>query len=376
VERRSTVVDEIVAKQKRAMAEEGLHALIAASPDNVTYTAGFEVPSQYALIRERPVFCLITHDGNDVMIVPDMEENFAVSESRLRDVRAYNEFTEDPADLLADAVDECGLSRGRIGIEMDFVPIKYFARLKERLPDVRFVDDQPLYARLREIKTVHEIDLLRRAGKIAERAHHDAAVKASEGMTEMELAQLITASLYAQGLESVRKVIVGSGERSEYANPGPTQRQLRRGDLIRVDIFGKIAGYTCDVARTYVVGKSTSEQKSTWQKLHETRNLVLGMIRPGVRTGKIYDAFAKRFEELGLTPINFVGHGLGISVHEMPYIGRYGDATLEQGMVLCVEPYYTPQGQGYQVEDELVVTADGYELITDYRSTESLIEIA
>jgi Xaa-Pro aminopeptidase len=333
------------------------------SPENATYTAGFAVPSQ-ALIRSRLVMCVVYADGDSLQIVADMEESFARASSRLREVRAYNEFTDNPADVLADALLERGLKEGVIGLEMDFVPVFFYERLRERLPQARFVDAGPVYGELRAIKTPQEIEYLTRLGQIAERAHHEAAAKVKPGMTEMDLALAIYESLLRQGADGVARLVVGSGERSTHANPGPTDRRLVLGDVVRVDIFATLRGYMSDVARTYVVGKPTPEQVALWQKLLDARQFTLDMVRPGASTAQIYRAFSQRFLDLGLKPIQFVGHGLGLTLHEEPYVGKYGDTVLQEGMVLCIEPYVTFPDFGFQVEDELVVTSSGYQLIT------------
>jgi len=147
--------------------------------------------------------------------------------------------------------------------------------------------------------------------------------------------------------------------------------------MIRVDIFGTMSGYLSDVARTAVVGNPTAFQRQTWSKLMESRAITLKMIKPGAHTRDIYLAFSKKFKELGLKPIDFVGHGMGLTLHEEPYINKFADTALEEGMVLCVEPYYMlPEKQmGFQIEDEVIVTSQGYELITNYRDSSELIEI-
>jgi Xaa-Pro aminopeptidase len=92
---------------------------------------------------------------------------------------------------------------------------------------------------------------------------------------------------------------------------------------------------------------------------------------------EVYRIFSKKFKDLGLEPINFVSHGLGLTLHEDPCINRFSDTILEPGMVLCVEPYYmmVEQNMGFQIEDEIIVTEKGYELITDYRDSSELIQV-
>jgi Xaa-Pro aminopeptidase len=323
------------------------------------------------------VICLIPESGVPKMIVADMEESFARVNAQIKDIRAYNEFTQNPMEFLADAIKELGLERGRIGIEIDYLPALDFMKLKELLPGTAFEDAHSFFAKLRMIKTDQEINKLRLVGLAAEKVHHESFDKLHAGKTELDLAALIVNGLYAEGVDYVLKLVIGAGERCSHANPGPTKNVIKQGDMIRVDIFGSLSGYLSDVARTAVVGNPTAFQKETWKKLIEARALVLDNIRPGIHSQEIYQKFSKKFKEMGLEPINFVGHGLGLTLHEYPYINKFSDMVLEPGMVLCVEPYYmmVEENMGFQIEDEIIVSEKGYELITNYKDSSELIQV-
>ena len=129
------------------------------------------------------------------------------------------------------------------------------------------------------------------------------------------------------------------------------------------------------MCRTYVVGKASNQQNEMWYKFRDTQCAVLEKVRPGVRTSELYNIYREKFEKYGLPLANFVGHGLGVLLHEEPLLGGMTDYVLEEGMVICVEPFLFGDNEGYQLEDEIVVTADGYKLITDVTPIEELIEI-
>jgi Xaa-Pro aminopeptidase len=194
-------------------------------------------------------------------------------------------------------------------------------------------------------------------------------------MTEREVGAFIAERLFTSGAEGI-KVIIASGERSSLPNVPPSDRALEMGDIMRIDILGTLDSYWCDCARTYVVGEPDDEQRDTWQRMVESQAVVLEKIKPGVHTADLYQAFLDKWESYGYNPISFVGHGLGLQTHEGPYIGKRFAGVLEEGMVLCVEPYLTePGGMGFQLEDEIIVTSDGYELITDQTDASQLLEI-
>ena len=232
---------EIIEKQGKAMQLAGLDALIALSPENVTYTAGLVVPSQ-SLMRWRHAGCIVTAGGQLSMIVIDMEETTVKKLAAIEKVRVYREFVDDPMDTLADLLTELKLDRARIGIEMDFIPARDFQTLARRLPQARFTAAQNLFHRLREIKTAAEIELLRKLSKLTDNAIGNTLKQARAGMTEMDLAGVLTSGIFAGGAENFKLMIVASGERSQYPNVGPTRRALKEGDLIRMEIFGILTG--------------------------------------------------------------------------------------------------------------------------------------
>lgn len=366
---------EIIEKERRALAAAGLDALVALSPENVTYTSGIVVPSQ-SLMRWRHAACVVTADGAVAMVVVDMEETTVRAHGAIAELRVYREFADDPMESLAALLFDRGLGKARIGIETDFIPARDFAALKRRLPEAELVAAEGIFQRLRQLKTGAELERLRQLSRLTDRAIGEALSGAREGVSEMELAGRLTASLFAGGAESFKLMIVASGERSQFPNVGPSERRLGRGDLIRMEIFGVLGGYHAGVCRTAVVGEPTAEQERIWANLVACKYLVLERIRPGARAPAIYRAFLEKFSELGFAPISFVGHGIGLGLHEEPYLGRYGESTLEAGMVLAIEPLvFIPGRMGLQNKDMVAVTEEGCELLSNQTETDELIRV-
>jgi Xaa-Pro aminopeptidase len=368
---RTTVID----RQREAMVREGLDALIAISPENFAYTTGFVVPSQ-PLMRWRHNAAVVTRTATALLAV-DMEATTVRSKAPGVEVRVWGEFTDSPMAVLARLLQDLGVAGGAIGLEMDYLPAGDFARLRELLPGARFVPAEKLYDRLRQLKTPEELDILRRLSRIADESIAEAYASVQAGMTEMDLAAALTKGIYARGAEYFKLMIVASGERSEYPNVGPTHRALQRGDLCRVEIFPIIAGYHAGVCRTAVVQEASAQAERIWRVLTECKHIVFAMLRPGASSRAIYEAFLKKFGELGLPPISFVGHGIGLHLHEEPYLGKYSDARLEAGMVLGIEPlvYAAGMGFGLQNKDMVAVTPGGFELLSDRTNTDRLIVV-
>ncbi len=352
---------EIIARLKKRIGGEGLDAIIASSPENVTYVSGFVVPSQ-SLMRWRHAAVIVTADGRISMVAIDMEATTVKAHAGIDDLKIYREFTDDPMDKLAEALKDLKLDHSKVGIELEFLPAKDFQTLQKNLPDVHWMGADAIFNKARQIKTAGELALLRSLSKLTDKALGDALRSAQVGMSEMKLAGTLLTSLFGGGAESYKLMIIASGERSQFPNVGPTDRKLQRGDIIRMEIFGQKNGYLTGVCRTAVVGDATPEQYKIWSNLIECKYLVMDLIKPGASCPEVYRKFLQKFSELGFEPISFVAHGIGLHLHEEPYMGRYGNEVVETGMVGAFEPLvYIPGRFGMQNKDMFCVTDKGCE---------------
>lgn len=366
---------DVVARQVEAMAATDLDALVAISPENFAYVTGFVVPSQ-PVLRWRHAAAVTTRDGKGALLSVDMEASTVRGRAGGLDVRVWKEFEDDAMPVLAALLRDLGLAAARIGIETDYVPTRDMERLRGLLPGARWAPAEGIFNRLRTIKTPRELDLLRRLSRLTDRALETALRSVRAGSSEMDLAGALTSAIYRLGADGFRFLICATGERSQYPNVGPSDRKLEPGDLVRLEVFGMLAGYHAGVCRTAVVGEPPAEAVRIWATLVECRNIVFDAIRPGASAADVYRRFLVKFGELGFAPISFVGHGIGQFLHEEPYLGAYGDATLEAGMVLGVEPLvYLPGRFGLQNKDMVAVTDDGCELLSDVVDTDRLFPI-
>jgi Xaa-Pro dipeptidase len=366
---------DVIARQARAMKDAGLEAVVSISPENFAYVTGFLSPTQ-PLMRWRHAMALVTADAAVALAVVDMEASTIRAKSPPgTEIAVWREFEFDAMAVLADLLRKHGLAAARIGMEMDYLPAGDFAALSEALPQARFAPAQALLARLREIKTPGEIAILRRLTRIADQAITEAYRAVHVGSSEMDLAAALTRGIYARGAEYFKLMIVATGERSVFPNVGPTDRVLKRGDVCRVEIFPIIAGYHAGVCRTAAVGAPPPEAERIWANLTACKYLLLDAIKPGASSRSIYRLYLDKVGELGLPPISFIGHGIGLHLHEDPYLGPTADRALEAGMVLGIEPliYQTGFGFGMQNKDMVLVTPDGCELMSNYLDTDKLL---
>jgi Xaa-Pro dipeptidase len=365
------VIDKCVA----ALGEEDLDAIIAMSPENFAYLAGFIV-SSHSVLRWRHAAVVITRDGRRALFTVDMEASTVKDLEPDENVRVWEEFEENAMPVLADLLKDLGLGSGRIGIETDYLPVRDMERLKKLLPDVGWEACYPIFNRLRMIKTPRELELMREVARITDRSIKEALESVRAGDTEMDLAAAVTTNLFRHGAEDFKWLILGSGERSQFPNVGPTLRKLERGDLVRLEVFGTLGGYHTGICRTGVVQEASDEVTEIWSNIVACRDLIFETIRDGASGAEVYRKVRARFEQLGWKPMSFVGHGIGLFVHEEPYIGRYGDSRIQSDMVLGTEPVLLIPGKyGFQVKDIVAVGPEGCEVLSDVTNTDQLLVI-
>ena len=354
------------------LAESGLDALVASSLENVSYLSGARMVMQ-RLIPDRLALLLWPGQGDPAIVLCKGEDVACRPDCWIEDMRSYTEFVTSPVDLLADIVAEKGLARGRLGLEKHSLPSAYVDRLRKRLPGATLVDCGDLMDRARMIKTAEEIDALAQAGRATDQAIRGAFERATIGDSEKKVADEITAGVTAAGADVLNFMFLGTGTRSFewHARPGPTR--LEAGHVLHTDVAGNFIGYWSDLARTAFVGSPSPRQRDIYDRLYQTHVDSLEAVRPGLRAGDLYAICEAAYQKVGLPfQMAHLGHGLGLGLHEHPMLKPTTDELLQPGMVLCIEPAYLDPGvAGYHIEDLVLVTDDGREVLTDYESGRS-----
>jgi ectoine hydrolase len=355
---------EVLRKLRLATIKSGHDALVAFSQDNVTYTAGFLVPS-HASNRFRRTITVLAGEQFATQIVVNVEENLAKQRSRFSDIRAYNQFTDDPADVVADVLLEAGVGSGQIAIELDYMPAQDYIRLRERLPHATFAPCRELYFNARMIKTDAEIAVLNEVGALTDRVIGEVLREIRPGMTEKSVAQSIGNKMLAGGCDGL-KCQVGSGVRSGITNCTPSDKPVERGDIVRIEILGDMKHYRSNVTRTAVLGNPTNEQREIWDVMIGARETCKSMLKPGTAVADLYRAYVKYLRDRGIEPtLKFLGHGIGQTIHEEPYITDTRTVVLEPNITCTMEPLYMIPGRmGFHVEDMYRITATGFEPMT------------
>jgi Xaa-Pro aminopeptidase len=372
------------------MARLGLDAVIATTPENVTYSSGFWALPQW--IRRGPQAYVVwpaRHIAEPEIIASTSTLDLvADQELWVTKVRRYGEFHADamsPAvddevsrrhlDLrngpghgdaltaLVTAVGEAGLTRARIGLEEDGLQAGYRDALAAMLPHVKWVSAVSMLRSVRAVKTDAEIERLSQVSRIAERSIDAALAVAKEGVSERDLARAFHVQTVMDGAAPVLGCI-GFGERSALMNVQPSSRKLRGGDIIRFDVGGRYRHYRADIARIATFGEPSADVRVTHRALLRGVQHACEMIRPGLPAAKLFEEVMNVVRREGIPHYrrDHVGHGIGLDGYDAPSLSSGSMEQIEEGMVLCVEtPYYQIGQWGLQVEDMIVVRSDGAE---------------
>jgi len=262
-------------------------------------------------------------------------------------------------------------SVARVGLEADHTTVRQWQWL-DRHAHVELVPLVDLVERLRMIKDEGEVAILRRAGHSLSEMVPDVIALASRKRPEVEISREIDRLVLEAGFDRTAfETIVASGPNSALPHAHPTARELSDGDLVILDFGGVLDGYCVDISRTVVVGIADAECRRLYSAVQEAQRAAIDKVIPGVSAEQVDAAARDVLDSYGLGEAfgHSTGHGLGLDVHELPRVGRKQASAepvmLESGMVFTIEPgVYVPGLGGVRIEDDVLVTASGVELLS------------
>ncbi|WNG85515.1 Xaa-Pro peptidase family protein [Mycobacterium sp. ITM-2016-00317] len=343
-----------------AAADAGLAGLVITPGYDLRYLVGSR-----AQTFERLTALVLPADGDPTIVVPRLElaalKDSAVPELGVT-VRDWVD-GDDPYRLVADAFPGAGPLAVAV---TDSMPALHLLPLAEVLGTVPVLATDVLRT-LRMVKDPAEIDALRKAGAAIDRVHARVPEFLVPGRTEADVAADIAEAIVAEGHSEVAFIIVGSGPHGADPHHECSDRVLRVGDVVVVDIGGPYdPGYNSDCTRTYSIGEPDPEVARRYAVLQRAQRAAVEVVRPGV-TAEQVDAAARDVlaaEGLADAFVHRTGHGIGLSVHEEPYIVAGNALPLQEGMAFSVEPgVYFPGQWGARIEDIVIVTGDGAESV-------------
>jgi Xaa-Pro aminopeptidase len=347
--------------------EKGLDALIAMSPENFAYVAGVHILT-VSSIRPRQAYAVIPakDKGEPFLVICSIEKTLAESDGWIKDVNVYTEFVDNPIDSLTQVLRDKGLSGGKIGIDLDYLPATSYEKLRSNIHNVGLVNTTEEIAAVRAIKTSQEVALMEKATKETHRAVLDAMAESKLGDTERTIANRIANGIITNGASGTLFLCFSSGDRTCQAHAHATDRVPEEGEIIRFDVGGTYGAFATDFARTYSTGNPSKMQQEVHRYLCEAQEATISAMAPGVLAEDLFYLCQDEFKKRNLPwKLPHIGHSFGVELHENPMI-RPGDKTpLKPGMVINIEPMTSDDdGSFYHTEDLVLITENGNRLLT------------
>ncbi|WP_249871971.1 M24 family metallopeptidase [Oceanobacillus saliphilus] len=339
-------------KLRNSLELNSLDAILIASPINRRYVTGFTGTAGVALISDKDAKFIT--DFRYTEQAADQAKNFTVIE--------HKQLIEHE---IADQLREMGIKR--LGFEKDYVTYSQFETYTKNF-DVDLKPVSGLVEEIRMIKTTDELNIMKKAAKIADDAFEHIQSFLKPGVKEIDISNELEFFMRRNGaVSSSFDTIVASGFRSAFPHGVASEKEIQSGELVTLDFGALYEGYCSDITRTVAVGEISSELREIYDIVLEANLRGVNGIKPGM-TGIEADALTRDYiteKGYGKNFGHSTGHGLGLEVHEGPGLSTRSNKILETGMVVTVEPGIYVNGLGgCRIEDDIVITDSGNERLT------------
>jgi Xaa-Pro aminopeptidase len=338
----------------------GLAGLLVSPGPDLAYLTAYRPPP-----LERLTLLVLTPSIDPTLVVPTLERPLAervAGPLGLLTVRDWRDSTDDPYAMVAGM-----LGPGRYAVT-DRTWASHLLALERVAPDRSFVAASEVVPLLRAVKDADEIERLRLVANAADAAFADVISLPFAGRAETEVAADLDRLLRDHGHERVDFIIVGSGPNAASGHHEPGERRIEPGDAVVLDFGGMRDDYCSDITRTVFVGEPTDEEREVYAIVRAAQQAAFEAVRPGVAAQDIDRAARAVITEAGYGErfVHRTGHGIGLEVHEPPYIVEGNATPLEPGMTFSDEPGIYLEGRfGVRIEDQVAVTAEGAERLND-----------
>jgi Xaa-Pro aminopeptidase len=355
----------------------GLSAALLADPATITWLTGYAPPIETGPSPFEGLSVLAWwHAGELHLIVSDME-TAAAQQAGPTAVHDYVSYTiEAPlagaanqARALGEVLGTAAPKGGKVGVEWHALTASLADALRQALPSTDFVPLDGICAGLRAVKAPEEIAKLRSALRLCDAAQRFMGQALQEGKTELELWAATRA--HVESLAGGRLPILAdlvAGVRTADIGGPPSSYALKPGDPLILDFVPRLNGYWGDNAATFFAGESSPELGKAYQVVRRALQRAVDSARPGIAASALDALVRQAVRAEGYEPYpHHTGHGMGASYHEEPRIVPYNDLCLEPGMIVAIEPgIYLPGVGGVRLEDVVLITPDGNELLTTH----------
>ena len=343
-----------VEKLAELMKKKGFDGALISPGSNFYYLTGIRIHEA----GERPTLLAVNPEGDFQILAPSLYEN-VIHDAPV----TFWRDGENPYAKLATIAHELGISGGNLLIE-NTMRADWLIELSRTIR----MNPYPLSLLMRELrmrKERDEIRLMEKATKVVDDVFEEVLSWDLVGMKERELALRIEIEIRERSDGISFEPIVASGENGANPHHEPGERKLRKGDMVILDYGAKWKGYCSDITRTIALGEPDERLVRIYEVVWEAQERAFQAVREGIQAGEIDAMARKTIEEAGYGKYfpHRTGHGLGLDVHEEPYIGPGERTVLENGMTFTIEPgIYLPGLGGVRIEDDVVVEGNGRRL--------------
>ncbi len=346
---------------RQYLREHHIDALLLTNPKNVRYMTGFTGTSGIAVISQQDAW-FITDFRYTEQATAQIDGYTIVEQEKTMEEELHKQFKLRDIQSLA--------------FEQDYVTYAMYETYKNKF-SINLVPTTGVIEQLRVVKTDEEIDVLREAGEIADKAFEHIVEFVRPGMKEIDVANELEMHMRSLGATSSSfDIIVASGKRSALPHGVASEKVIENGELVTMDFGALYKGYCSDITRTVAIGDISEQLREIYDIVLTSQEIGVEHIRPGM-TGREADALTRDYiadKGYGAYFGHSTGHGIGLEVHEEPRLSAVSDTVLTKGMIVTVEPgIYLPSVGGCRIEDDLVMTEKGNERLTT--STKELIMI-
>jgi Xaa-Pro dipeptidase len=358
-------------RARKLMSENALDAIVLMEGTSLKYFTGIRWWG-----GERMFALVLPARGNTFYVCPAFEEDRAREQianaphGENPDVRTWQE-DESPYQRVTQGLKERGAAAGKIGIE-ETVRFVFSDGIAKAAPQVTLTSATPVTAGCRSIKSAHEIALMRLACQVTLSAYEAVYHALHEGMMQHDVEGLIAAAYGQLGFPGDASVQVG--EYSALPHGSNMPQVIREGSIVMIDDGCTVEGYQSDITRTFVLGKASEKVRDKMDKVfdivHRAQAAAQAAARPGVECGAVDTAARKVITDAGYGPdykyfTHRLGHGIGMDMHEWPYLVRGNPTKLQPDMTTSNEPGVYIRGEfGIRLEDDMHITENGAELFT------------
>jgi Xaa-Pro aminopeptidase len=335
------------------MESNHLDGILFTSFENIRYFSGFTGSDGAFALTQKDAFFL-----TDSRYWTQADE-----EVRGSQIIHYKKKIDGIASLLLD------LKLKNMGFESASLPFSLHQSLLQKLAkETELIPLEDEIKNLRAAKDVQELALIRTAINISSNAFLHITEMLREGALEGEIAREMEFFMKTNGAEALGfDIIVASGKRSALPHGRASGKRVEKGDFILIDFGSRFEGYHSDQTRTLVCGKPSSEQEKVYQVVKEAHDKAIELIRPGIPIHEVDEAARGHIRKCGYGEYfgHGLGHGIGLAVHEDPFVNSENKGLVQEGMVFTVEPgIYIPDRGGVRIEDMVLVTPQGAEILT------------